>query len=47
MELINVIIPYNNQFSYSYYIFLWMGGLREKYQNDVLHDNINMAPLNE
>ena len=22
MELINVIIPYNNQFSYSFYIFL-------------------------
>ena len=23
-----------------------MGGLREIYQNDVLHDNVNMAPLN-
>ena len=24
-----------------------MGGLREKYQNDVLRGNMNMAPLNE
>ena len=24
-----------------------MGGLREKYQNNVLHGNMNMAPLNE
>ena len=24
-----------------------MGGLIEKYQNNVLHGNMNMAPLNE
>ena len=24
-----------------------MGDLKEKYQNDVLHGNMNMAPLNE
>ena len=25
----------------------WMGGLREKYENNVLHGNIIVAPLNE
>ena len=25
----------------------WMGGLREKYQNNVLHGGMNMAPPNE
>ena len=25
----------------------WIGELREKFENDILHGNINMAPLND